>query len=957
MVEGPQRIASGGLLERGAELDTFAQAIDAAAAGRGSSAMVVGPAGIGKTRLLEEARSAAAGAGLSVLDARARQLEREFAFGVARQLFEPALAELPGDDRTRLLEGVAAPAASLFPVFSDAKQEAGARAERRFEVLHALHTLTAELARRGPLLITVDDAHWADPPSLRFLSFLARRIEPQSALLVVAARPTPEWEEPQLLGALEAERSLPLILPRALSDEGALDLIEADIGRSVDPAFARGCRELTGGNPFYLHSLTAEILEQRIEPSLEGVGALERLGPDAVQRSLLERLAAGGSSQLAVAHASAILGNEAPPVALAELGGIDHLEAAQATDELRRLGIFDRRAGEGFAHPILRSAVYEAIPPARRALLHARAAALLREHLADPDAVAAQILAAEPGAVDGAASSLRLAATDAGGRGAPEVAATYLARALAEPLDPSERASLLLELGTSEALSRGPQATTHLREAIAQSTDDDEVLMASLALWNVLSSDGRIEQGLESLRAASERGNEASSSLALRIDLELARAARSCRPTVAEGRRRIAELPTRVGNEGELGRLAHGLVAYDSMLANRPVAEVVGQAERVLPLHDEILERSGSQLAHLPIYTLIYCDQIQHAIELCDGVITRGRRRGSVITVGQGLLWRSFASLRAGALRDAIRDAGAALAAANDHGWRFGQASARLTLTEAALERGDLAGAEALQTEMHAAVESEQEVKGWMDHMRHTRALWRLVAGDERLALRELLEIGRLHDEWLVSCPSELPWRSNAALAALACGEREVAIALAVEEVKLARAFGAPRALGVALRVNGLVIAGAEGLEFLREAVAVLAGSPARLEHARALTDFGAALLASERPREARVPLRAGLDEASLCEATALADRARAELLASGARPRTEAGAEGQALTAAERRVALLAAQGATNPEVAETLSVSRKTVEAHLSSAYRKLGIASRMELAGAITGQADSS
>jgi DNA-binding CsgD family transcriptional regulator len=195
-----------------------------------------------------------------------------------------------------------------------------------------------------------------------------------------------------------------------------------------------------------------------------------------------------------------------------------------------------------------------------------------------------------------------------------------------------------------------------------------------------------------------------------------------------------------------------------------------------------------------------------------------------------------------------------------------------------------------------------------------------------------------------------MPWRSQAALALRELGDRAEARRLAGEELDLARAWGAPRALGAALRVAGVVEGGADGLALLGEAVEVLADSPARLEQAKARTELGAALRRANRRSQAREQLRRALELATTCGAAPLAVRAESELLATGARPRRIALSGVESLTPSERRVAEMAAEGPTNREIAQALFVTAKTVEVHLSSVYRKLGISSRSQLSAAL-------
>jgi len=213
-----------------------------------------------------------------------------------------------------------------------------------------------------------------------------------------------------------------------------------------------------------------------------------------------------------------------------------------------------------------------------------------------------------------------------------------------------------------------------------------------------------------------------------------------------------------------------------------------------------------------------------------------------------------------------------------------------------------------------------------------------------------MLAAGRRFESLGGSNPAFTPWRSQAAVALLQLGDRTEASRLAFEELELARVWGAPRALGAALRVAGVSQGDADGLPLLEEAVGVLADSPAKLEHAKARTELGAALRRTNQRSRARDHLRHAVELATICGATPLVNRAETELLATGARPRRIALSGAASLTPSERRVAELAAQGPTNREIAQVLFVTPKTVEVHLSSTYRKLGISSRSQLAAAL-------
>ena len=221
-----------------------------------------------------------------------------------------------------------------------------------------------------------------------------------------------------------------------------------------------------------------------------------------------------------------------------------------------------------------------------------------------------------------------------------------------------------------------------------------------------------------------------------------------------------------------------------------------------------------------------------------------------------------------------------------------------------------------------------------------------LRMGDARAAIADLEEAGRRALAIAYVNPMALMWRSYAALAAARLGEPDRAQALIAEELEIAHRFGAPEPIGEALRVRALLAPSADMAELAREAVDVLAGSELRVAHARALIDLGAALRRRGHRRDAREPLREGLDLANRCGSVLETDRAMDELRAAGARPRRPLLRGVDALSAQERRVAALASEGLSNREIAEALFLTRRTVEMHLTGAYRKLDVAGRAQL-----------
>src|SRR5262245_16341225 len=236
--------AAATLLEREQELASLAALVDEAASGRARLAIVEGPAGIGKTQLLTEGRRRAPESGLRVLSARAGELEREYAFGVVCQLFEPALAS--PEARERLLAGAAAPARMLFEPTQSAS---GPEADASFAVLHGLYWLTVNLTAEQPLLLAIDDLHWCDRPSLRFLTFLARRLEGLPLLALASLRTAEPGVDAALLVELLGDPLAVSLHPRPLSEPAVAELVRGRLGEQADAAFAEACHGATGGNP------------------------------------------------------------------------------------------------------------------------------------------------------------------------------------------------------------------------------------------------------------------------------------------------------------------------------------------------------------------------------------------------------------------------------------------------------------------------------------------------------------------------------------------------------------------------------------------------------------------------------------------------------------------------------------------------------------------------------------
>jgi DNA-binding CsgD family transcriptional regulator len=312
-----------------------------------------------------------------------------------------------------------------------------------------------------------------------------------------------------------------------------------------------------------------------------------------------------------------------------------------------------------------------------------------------------------------------------------------------------------------------------------------------------------------------------------------------------------------------------------------------------------------------------------------------------------GLATRGWLSLRRGDLSAAEGDARTALAATELPAPPLYRVLNAALLIKTLVDQGEFKAAE----EVLAPLDCEAE-SGSLPAAVLRFARGRLRVGQGRIAegLEDFLAVGARLTQGMVTCPGFLPWRSEAALAQFALGDREPARRLAEEELELAQAFGAPRALGVAKRAVGVIAGGDRGASLLRGAIDELEQGDARLERARALADLGALLRRRNRRTDAGELLREALDAAHRSGANALADQAETELRATGARPRRVVLTGLDSLTASERRIAELASQGLTNREIAQTLFITARTVEGHLTSVFRKLGVDSRDELPAAL-------
>ncbi len=922
----------GGLLERSEELGAIGDSAQAVAAGKGRAVVVEGPAGIGKTELLAAARAEAGAAGLELLTARGTELERAFGFGVVRQLFEPVVQDGDG----AVFEGAAGRSAVLLDVELSEPAYLPLGPEGAHAALHSLYRLTANLARRAPLALLVDDAHWADAASLRFLAYLSNRLGQVPVLLVVAARPLGE-PGGSAVAEMLAEASPALLRPRALSEDASGDVVRTAVPDAL-ASLCRNCHELTGGNPFFLRELTGALREAGAERAGDVLGA----APEGVVASVRARLSRFPPAAQQLAGAAAIAGDGALVRHAAALADLDDDQAAEAADALRAGRILADTRALRFVHPIIRSAVYEQLSPAARSAGHGRAASMLAKEDGPAERIAAHLLSTEPRGSEWVCDRLREAAREAIPRGAPDASVTYLRRALEEPPWPESRPATLLELGLAESLTlqREP-AIEHLRRGVETTKDTVARLYAARTLGAMVGMQNPME-AVEIEERALAASPDADPALAVHLEahmLSMARYAVDARRATYE---RAARMRERV-EDGELdGGIELTVAAMEVAMAGESAARAADLAERAVEAlkGDPIL----AVVVGFAVHNMTISDRLEDAERILTATIDEARRQQANYRVGPLLVFRSEVRFRGGVLEEAAADAADARASYS-HAGRLSVLGSAAGLVQALTELGRYEEAEAALEDAGADGPLDTIGEAYSGTLvLYARARLRLAQGDARAALADLLAVGRRQAAMREPNPATLDWRSRTALAYAALGRRPAALTLAREELELARRYGAPRAIGIALRTLAVL---ADDLNGLEEAVDVLAASPARLEHAYALADLGVALRHRRRVVEAREPLRQALDLAIGCGAEPLAERARTELAIAGARPRREQLSGIEALTANERRVAAMAADGRSNREIAQALYVSHKTVEKHLTAAYRKLRVDGRDDLA----------
>jgi tetratricopeptide (TPR) repeat protein len=680
------------LLERDAELAVIGELLEAARGGVGGGLLIEGPAGIGKTRLVQAAREQARACGMRVLAGRGRELERDFAFGVARELFELPLSTFNACQWAALLAGAARFAAPILGLAEAGQRTDGGTALQ--ESLRGLYWLTANLADLGPMLIAVDDAHWADVPSLRFLIYLLSRLNELPILVVAAARPAEPQTDRSLLEALRCDPLCKVLRPGPLSHQAACRMVRAGLA-GADEVFCTACHTATAGNPLLLGRLISSLQSDGVMPCADQVNAVHERVSGIAAAWVIPRLGRLPAAASALARAVAIFGSGAELRHAAALAELDSTTAAEAADMLVAAELLASGRPLEFVHPVIRQAIYDNTPMAKRFSGHVLAARLLAYDSVSAELIAAHLLVAERLGDPWVVEVLRDAAGSALAKGVPATAVTYLRRALEEPPDPAIRPEVLFELGLAQFRAAQADAFATLEQALELSTDPRMRGLIALELARALAAVRHQRTALRVLEQAVDELDDTEPDLRLRLEAELVSIARlypSMRP-LAE--RRLRRLRDRAQPGSLAGCLLLANLAHEKLQLESSAEQAVQLAERVVSSIGSFAGGESSLAVLFLATTVLVCaDRFDLADRACEAVIEQARKSGSSLEFGSASAVRADVAYRRGAILDAEADARLADSIARE--FELGEFGRRYTLAfliNALIERGELAAA------------------------------------------------------------------------------------------------------------------------------------------------------------------------------------------------------------------------------------------------------------------------
>lgn len=939
------------LIERNHETAVIEDAFRCVCDLSGQFLLIEGPSGIGKTALAKALAESAGKRGMRVAWARGNALEATFPYGVVRQLFEPLLFKVSTEHKAQLFAGAARLAAPLFD-YSEGNLS-GLHSVQGQQMLHGLYWICVNLSQERPLVIVVDDIRWIDAPSLRFLHYLAGRLDDRAILIAVTAGPLgngPAAGPASAIGHLHVTTVLRLA---PLTHDATRKLLVNAIGAEPEKQLVADCHRSTGGNPFLLNELVAELVTTDAKGGRLDPAAFSRVAPRVVYRTVLRWLGRLSPAGVALAEAASVLSDPLDQWQAAAMVGLDETEAAAAITALVEVGILHQDTSIRFAAPFMRDVLYRNLHAGRKQRLHAEAARVLEAGGAPITDVAEHLLQTLPAGNSRTVEILRKAGNDATERGELEHAVTYLRRALQEPPGDEDLSDLLSELGRAELRYQEPRAIDRLNRAMSLAQEPSLRAQLGLELSAALIGAARHEEAVSLLHTLrfdlDESGLEADIGLARQLNGSLISIAQQ---TMALRARAAQEVDSLAGEEPatpHLRQMIHTHRAVATLRSGANAAAVVALTKAAVDEGPVAFTDDFS--AHAACATAVLfaiCGNLADADRLLSETVLYATDRRMLLASDAATGLRAWVRQQCGRAAEAEADARRCLRDAQP-GKLLGPALpfAVAALAEVLIARDEPKSAHRFMSEL-----------GYLELTPKIPVFALLVVARGRLHLAldrtndGVLDLLRGRDmlaEWGAPALGAAP-AAEAAVALAQMGRLDRARIIAAENLHQARRWGAPREVAMALRAVALTAGGNDAVAPLEEAALLIEQTDACVDRATILYELGAALRRGGARGRARALLNDAVDLAASCGCMGLVGRARQELAATGGRTSAGKGSMPPKLTAGERRVAVLAAEGRRNQEIAHLLFVTVKTVEWHLSQVYRKLGIKSRRQLRAAL-------